>query len=62
MVGGAKMLGKVSMPGRPTNLDNSRQWSVALAVGAGGGCLDIFLLSIISLCFLLLSGRRPDID
>ena len=37
MVGGAKMLGKVSMPGRPTYLDNSRQWSVALAVGAGGG-------------------------
>ena len=32
----------------------------ALAVGAGGGCLDIF--SIISLFFLPLSGRRPDID
>ena len=50
------------MSGRPTNLDNSRQGSVALAVGAGGGCLDIFLLSIISLFFLLLSGRRPDLD
>ena len=31
----------------------------ALAVGAGGGCLDIFLSSIISLFFLPLSGRRP---
>ena len=30
------MLGKLSVPGRPTNLDNSR---AALAVGAGGGCL-----------------------
>ena len=34
----------------------------ALAVGAGGGCLDIFLSSINSLVFLPLSGRRPDID
>ena len=31
-------------------------------VGAGGGYLDIFLSSFISLYFLLLSGRRPDID
>ena len=60
--GGAKMLDKLLVPGRPTNLDNSRQWSVALAVGAVGVCLDIFLVSIISLFFLLLSGRRPDID
>ena len=34
------------------------QGSTALAVGAGGGCLDIFLSSI-SLFFLPLSGRRP---
>ena len=39
------------------------QGPIALAVGAGGGCLDIFfLLSIISLLFLPLSGRQPDID
>ena len=37
------------------------QGPTALAVGAGGGCLDVFLLSIISLFFLRLSGRRPDI-
>ena len=38
------------------------QGLTALAVGADGGCLDIFLSSIISLFFLPLSGRRPDID
>ena len=38
------------------------QGPTALSVGAGGGCLDIFLSSIISLFFLPLSGRRPDID
>ena len=36
--------------------------STALAIGVGGGCLDIFLSSITSLFFLPLSGRRPDID
>ena len=36
------------------------QWPTALAVGAGGGCLDIFLSSIISLFFLPFSGRRPE--
>ena len=34
----------------------------ALAVGAGGGCLDIFLSSIVSLFFLPFSARRLDID
>ena len=34
----------------------------ALAVGAGGGCLDIFSLVSLSLFFLPLSGRQPDID
>ena len=38
------------------------QGPIALAVGAGGGCLDVFLSSMISLFFLPLSGRRPDID
>ena len=32
------VLGKLSVPGRPTDLDNSR----AMAIRAGGGCLDIF--------------------
>ena len=46
------------------------QGPIALAVGAGGVCLDIFSLiylfsflsSVISLFFLPLFGRRPDID
>ena len=50
------------MPGLPTNLEKSQGPTVP-AVGAGGGGLDIFFISsIISLFFLPLSGRRPDID
>ena len=33
-----------------------------LAVGAGGGSLDIFSLVYYLSFFLPLSGRRPDID
>ena len=43
--GGAKVLGKLSVPGRPTYLDFSRARALsALAIGAGGGCLDVFSL------------------
>ena len=38
------------------------QGPTALAVSACGGSLVIFLSSIVSLFFLPLSGRRPDID
>ena len=38
------------------------QRPTAFAVVAGGGCLDIFLSSIISLFFLPLSRTRPNID
>ena len=37
------------------------QGPIALAVGAGGGCLDIFFLVYYFSFFLLLSERRPDI-
>ena len=60
--GGAKVLGKLSVPGRPTIWINVGQGPIALAVGAGGGCLDILLSSILSFLFLPLFGRRPDID
>ena len=54
------MLGKLLVPGRPTDLDYSRARAIALAVGAGGGCLDIFFLSsITSHFFLPLSGSGP---
>ena len=38
------MLGKLPVPGRPTILITVGQGPTALAVGAGGGCLDIFTL------------------
>ena len=47
------MLGKLPVLGRPTNLDYNivGQGPIVLAVGAGGGCLDIFFSSITSLSF-----------
>ena len=44
------------MPERPTFSDNSRKGPIELEVGAGGGCLDFFLI------FLPLPGRQSDID
>ena len=42
--GGAKVLGKLPVPGRPTIWITVGQGPTALAVGAVGGCLDIFTL------------------
>ena len=42
--GGAMVLGKLPVPGRPTILITVGQGPIALAVGAGGGGLDIFTL------------------
>ena len=39
--GGAMVLGKLPVPGRPTIWITVGQGPTALAVGAGGGCLDI---------------------
>ena len=38
------VLGKLPVPGRPTVWITVWQGPTALAVGAGGGCLDIFTL------------------
>ena len=38
------VLGKLPVPGRPTILITVGQGPIALAVGAGGGGLDIFTL------------------
>ena len=46
--GGAMVLGKLPVPGRPTILIIVGQGPIALAVGAGGGGLDILLSSILS--------------
>ena len=44
--GVAKVLGNLPVSGRPTSLIAvvQGQGPIALAVGAGGGCLDIFTL------------------
>ena len=42
--GGAMVLGKLPVPGRPTPLMIVGQGPTALVVSAGGGCLDIFTL------------------
>ena len=47
--GGAMVLGKLSVPGRPANLDYSRARVSALAVGRVGIVWTICLSSIISL-------------
>ena len=60
--GGAKVLGKLPLPGRPTIWITVGQGPTALAVGAGGGCLDIFTLSYTFFPLFPLFGRRPDID
>ena len=56
------VLGKLPVPGRPIIWITVGQGPTALAVGAGGGCLDVLLLSILSLLFLPLFGRRDDTD
>ena len=57
------VLGKLPVPGRRTIWMIVGQGPIVLAVGAGGPVVWTFLLSsILSLLFLPLSGRRPDID
>ena len=61
--GGAKVLGKLAVPGRPTSLDDSRARAYCACSRCGWGFVWIFFLpSIFSLFFLPLFGRRPDID
>ena len=60
--GGAMVLGKLSVPGRPTMWITVGQGPTALAVGAGGGCLDIFTLIYPFSSLSPSLGRRPDID
>ena len=56
------VLGKLPVPGRPTIWIRVGQGPTALAVGAGRGCFDNLLLTVLSVLFLPLFGRRPDID
>ena len=57
------VLGKLPVPGRPTNFDYSTARAYCAYSRCGRGLFATFLLSSISsLFFLPLSGRRPDID
>ena len=56
------VLGKLPVPGRPTIWITVGQGPTTLAVGAGGGVWTFLLSSILSLLFLPLCGRRPNID
>ena len=61
-LGGAMVLGKLPVPGRPTIRITEGQGPTALTVGAGGVVWTFLLSSILSLLFLPLFGRRPKID
>ena len=62
VLGGAMVLGKLPAPGRPTIWITVGQGPTALAVGAAGVVWTFLFSSILSLLFLPLFGRRPDID
>ena len=54
------VLGKLPVPGRPSVWIIVGQGPIALAVGADGGCLDIFtLLCLFSPLFSLSLGDGP---
>ena len=58
------ILGKLPVPGRPTIwviVVVGQRGPIAIAVGARGVVWTFLLSSILSLLFLSLSGRRPDI-
>ena len=57
--GGAMVLGKLPVPGRPTILITVGQGPIALAAGAGGGGLDIFTLIYPFSSFSLSLGDGP---
>ena len=67
--GGAMVLGKLPVPGRPTIWMIVVQGPIAFAVGAGGVVRTFLLSTILPLMFILFrggggggGGRRPDID
>ena len=55
--GGAMVLGKLSVPGRPTNLDNSRARAYCACSRCGLGLFEIFFL--VNLFFSPSLGDAP---
>ena len=62
MVGGAIVMGKLSVPGRPTNLNYSRVRAYCAYSRCGWRLFGHFFARLSFLFYLPLSGRRPDID
>ena len=60
--GGAKVLGKLSVLGSPTNFDNSRGRANCACSRCGRGLFGHFLSHLSFSLSFCLSGRRPDID
>ena len=58
----AKVLGKLSVPGRPSSLDNSRARAYCACSRCGLGLFGYFFSRLSFLFLLPLSGRRPDVD
>ena len=56
------VLGRLPMPGRPTNLDNSRIGAYCASSRCGWELFGHFFSHLSFLFFLLLSWRWPDID
>ena len=60
--GGAKVLCKLSVPGRPTNLGYSRAGAYCACSRCGWGMFGHFFSRLSFLFSFSLCGRRPDID
>ena len=57
--GGAKVLGKLSVPGHPTSLDDSGAGAYCACSRCGWGCLDIFSHLSFLFSFSLSLGDCP---
>ena len=61
--GGAMVLGKLPVPGRPTSFDKSRARAYCSCSRCGWGLFGHFYIHLSFLSSFSLSfGRRPDID
>ena len=56
------VLGKIPVPGHPTNLDYSRARAYCAFSKCGWGLFGHFVSHLSLLFFFSLSRRRPDID
>ena len=56
------VLGKLSVPGRPTNLDNTRTIAYCACSKSGWGLFGHFFSRLSFLFSFSPSGRRPDVD